>query len=102
MKAFLRNNGLSVAFFVLFLISIIGQIFSGLAEHNQEMREDGGPQVNVVQYLSTGHFIQATFENWESEFLQMGLFVLLTIFLYQKGSSESKDPAGDEEVDKEP
>ena len=102
MKAFLRKNGLSVTFLVLFFISIVGQIFSGLAEHNEEMREEGGPQVNVVQYLSTGHFLQATFENWESEFLQMGLFVLLTIFLYQKGSSESKDPDGDEEVDKKP
>jgi hypothetical protein len=52
--------------------------------------------------LTSGHFLQATFENWESEFLQMALFVLLSIFLYQKGSSESKDPESEEEVDKEP
>lgn len=41
-------------------------------------------------------------ENWESEFLQMGLYVALTIFLYQKGSSESKDPDKQAEVDRDP
>ena len=103
MKLFFRNNSLSIVFFLLFLVTIVGQVFSGLAEHNEEMRAEGGQQVSVAQYLSTGHFIQATFENWESEFLQMGLLVLMTIFLYQKGSSESKDPdGGEEEVDQEP
>src|SRR4030095_2578808 len=52
--------------------------------------------------LTSGHFLQATFENWESEFLQMALFVILTIFLYQKGSSESKALDKPEEVDAEP
>jgi hypothetical protein len=102
MKQFLRNNSLSLVFLVLFLISMIGQIITGLKEHNEEMRNEGGKEVTMGQYLSTGHFIQSTFENWESEFLQMGLFVVFTIFLYQKGSSESKDPDGGEEVDKEP
>lgn len=54
------------------------------------------------QYLHSGHFIQATFENWESEFLQMGLFIVLSIWLRQKGSSESKSMEENEEVDKEP
>ena len=103
MKTILRNNGLSLTFFVLFLIALVGQVFSGLAEHNAEMRQEGGQQTNLAQYLTSGHFIQSTFENWESEFLQMSLFVVLTIFLYQKGSSESKDPeGGEEEVDREP
>lgn len=102
MKRFFRNNGLSVVMFLLFLFSITGQILSGMKEHNEEMRDEGGKQVSLMQYFSTGHFLQATFENWESEFLQMGLFVVLTIFLYQKGSSESKDPDKEEEVDKEP
>lgn len=102
MKRFFRNNGLSITFLILFLFSITGQILTGLEEHNKEMKEDGGPQLNIGQYLSSGHFVQATFENWESEFLQMGLFVVLTIFLYQKGSSESKDPDGEEETDREP
>jgi hypothetical protein len=52
--------------------------------------------------MTSGHFLQSTFENWESEFLQMALYVILTIFLFQKGSSESKDPEGKEPVDREP
>ena len=56
----------------------------------------------MSQYLASGHFVQSTFENWESEFLQMALFVWLTIFLYQKGSSESKKMDGSDAVDKEP
>lgn len=56
----------------------------------------------MLEYSTSGHFIQATFENWESEFLQMALFVILTISLRQKGSSESKKCEGKEEVDREP
>jgi TM2 domain-containing membrane protein YozV len=66
------------------------------------MEEEGGQQLNMGQYFTSGHFLQSTFENWESEFLQMALFVILTMFLYQKGSSESKDPEKEEEVDREP
>jgi hypothetical protein len=56
----------------------------------------------MTTYLQSGHFIQSTFENWESEFLQMALFVVLTISLRQKGSSESKKMDAEEEVDREP
>ncbi|HEX6332971.1 MAG TPA: DUF6766 family protein [Flavisolibacter sp.] len=98
----LKNNGLSIALLVLFVFSIIGQAFTGLEEHNQEMKEDGGKELVMSAYLVSGHFLQSTFENWESEFLQMAVFVILTMFLYQKGSSESKDPDKKEEVDREP
>ena len=57
---------------------------------------------SLFDYLETGHFLQTTFENWESEFLQMGMYVLLTIFLRQLGSSESKSLDKEEEVDREP
>ena len=102
MKKVFRNNGLSIVFFLLFLISILGQAVTGLKQHNEEMLEEGGQQLHMGQYLRSGHFLQATFENWKSEFLQMALFVILTMFLYQKGSSESKDPDKKEEVDREP
>lgn len=102
MKQFLKNNGLSLVFFFLFLITLVGQAVTGLKEHNQEMAEEGGETIGMSEYLTSGHFLQATFENWESEFFQMALYVILTIFLYQKGSSESKDPEGEEEVDREP
>ena len=57
--------------------------------------EHGGTSFGYWKYLTTAHFAEATFENWESEFLQMGAFVLLTIFLIQKGSSESKEDNDD-------
>jgi hypothetical protein len=98
----LRNNGLSLVFFFLFVFSLGGQAITGWKEHNQEMQDEDGQTVGFGKYLTTAHFYEATFENWESEFLQMALFVVLTIFLYQKGSSESKDPEKEEEVDKEP
>ena len=102
MKKFVANNSLSIAFLLLFFASMTGQIFFGYKEHNKELLEEGGTTIQLTSYMLSGHFFQATFENWESEFLQMALFVVLTIFLYQKGSSESKDPDKNEEVDREP
>ncbi|HMK07232.1 MAG TPA: DUF6766 family protein [Flavobacterium sp.] len=102
MKEFLRNNALSLAFIILFMLSLAGQIYFGLEEYNKELIEDGGAPVTLSAYFLSGHFLQSTFENWESEFLQMALFVILTIFLQQKGSSESKDFNKEEEVDREP
>jgi hypothetical protein len=102
MKTFLRNNSLSIVFILLFLFSIIGQVIFGFEEYNKELTEEVGATVDLGNYLTTGHFLEATFENWESEFLQMALFVILTIFLQQKGSSESKDFDKEQEVDREP
>ncbi|GGE94850.1 DUF6766 family protein [Flavobacterium limi] len=102
MKTFLKNNGLCICFILLFIISLAGQIFLGFKEHNKELIEEGGKITTLGSYLVSGHFYQSTFENWESEFLQMALFVLMTIFLKQKGSSESKKLDEPEEVDREP
>jgi len=98
-----RNMGLTIAMFVLFLFSLVGQILSGLQEYNEGQQEHNEPQAGLVEYLGSGHFIEAVFENWESEFLQMATYVILTVFLFQKGSSESKDPDKSEEpVDEDP
>ena len=102
MKHFLRNNGLSLTFLILFFLSLWGQVVTGVKEHNQGVVDMGGKPVNVREYVTSGHFLQATFENWESEFLQMALFLILSMFLYQKGSSESKDPDKQEDVDRQP
>jgi flagellar basal body-associated protein FliL len=104
MKKFFRNNSLSIVFLLLFLLVLVAQFFTGMADHNKERQEDGQAPLTASAYMQSGHFIQATFENWESEFLQMALFVVLTISLRQKGSSESKqiDSEEEEEVDREP
>lgn len=100
--SFLYQNSLSLVLIACFLFSLTGQVVTGWKEHNDTLTEHGHPPVGLGSYLSSGHFVQATFENWESEFLQMGMYVLLTIFLRQKGSSESKSMEGKEEVDREP
>lgn len=69
MRTFIRNNSLSIVFLILFLLSLVGQIVTGLKEHNQEVQEEGGQPVSITAYLTSGHFFQSTFENWESEFL---------------------------------
>lgn len=81
---------------------LAGQILTGYHEKNNELAEEGMAALTMAQYLTSGHFLQATFENWESEFLQMALYVLLTVKLFQVGSSESKGPGKAEEVDREP
>jgi hypothetical protein len=100
--SFLYNNSLSIAFISLAVITITAQAFTGLHQYNGFLREHNQNAVDILQYLTSGHFIEATFENWESEFFQMALFVWLTVFLRQKGSSESKALHGKEEVDREP
>jgi hypothetical protein len=100
--SFFRRNGLSIIVLALMLFSFTAQFITGFNEKNKELTEEGQPPVNAADYARSGHFIQATFENWESEFLQMALYVLLTVRLFQAGSSESKDPDKKEEVDREP
>lgn len=99
MRSFFHNNGLALTMFGLFLFSFGGQYLTGIAEYNGDRETHRKPPVGYVEYLGEGHFIEATFENWESEFLQMGMYVVLTIFLFQKGSSESKKPGVVERVD---
>jgi hypothetical protein len=71
---------------------VCGQSVMGLLDYNSTQQEHGRQPVGYVQYLGSGDFIEAVFENWESEFLQMGLYVVLTAFLYQRGSADSRDP----------
>src|SRR5687767_5158682 len=103
MRRILRENGLSLVLFGLFFFSfIVGQSIMGLQEYNNDQREHGQPPLSYLAYLGSSHFLEATMENWESEFLQMFIFVVLTAFLYQKGSAESKKLDEQEPVDRDP
>ena len=95
-------HGLSIVLVSLFLVSMCGQVWSGWYVYNEEQRSHGQPPVTMAEYLGSGHFGEATFENWESEFLQMAFYVLLTVWLFQLGSSESKRPDVVELVDLDP
>ncbi|GAB3922095.1 DUF6766 family protein [Mucilaginibacter myungsuensis] len=101
-SGFVYRNGLSLVFLLLFLITLIAQALTGWKEHNQELQDENATALAFSAYLSTGHFISSTFENFQSEFLQMALYVILTIGLRQQGSAESKSLDEAEEVDREP
>jgi hypothetical protein len=102
MKKLWRENGLSIALAALFLTSFAGQVASGHRVYNQEQREHDEPEVTLGAYLGSGHFFEATAENWESEFLQMFVYVLLTAYLFQKGSSESRKLDEENPQDRDP
>ncbi|WP_346985320.1 DUF6766 family protein [Chryseobacterium sp. POE27] len=101
-KGFLYRNSLSIVLIIFMICCLSAQFFTGWKTENKELMENGSAALSLGQYVYSGHFIQATFENWESEFLQMMLYVLLTVSLRQKGSSESKSLDKEEDVDKEP
>ena len=100
--SFFKRNGLLIVFLTTMILALSGQAYTGWHEHNEERLTENLHELVFSDYLASGHFIQTTFENWESEFLQMGLYVFLTVFLYQKGSAESKSLDEPEEVDREP
>lgn len=90
MKRFLKNNGLATAMFAIFAAAIIGMSFAGWSSENEDRVEHKQPVQSYGEYITSGSYIEAVFENWESEFLQMWALVILTVFLYQKGSTDSK------------
>lgn len=92
MKRFFRDNGLSLVLLVMFFAFWAGQAVAGFNVYNHDQALHARDQIDFSDYLASGHFWQATGENWESEFLQMGFYVILTSFLFQKGSAESNDP----------
>jgi hypothetical protein len=92
MRKFLRDNGLTIVVMSLFAAFLIGQVITGFRVHNDDRTSHGESELAMSAYLRSGHFIEATFENWESEYLQMGFFVLATVYLFQRGSAESRDP----------
>lgn len=90
-----RNHGLSLTFGTLTLLSMGAHAGAGLFAENDQRLMHGAQQLDLWHYLRSSAFASSLFENWESEFLQMGLFVVLTVGLRQRGSSESK-PMEDE------
>jgi hypothetical protein len=100
-SGWLRNSKLAMVCFAIFFALLIAQSLTGWREHNNDARDHHAATIGYGQYLTTGHFYETTFENWESEFLQMGAYIVLTVFLIQKGSAESKK-FGENDVDEDP
>ncbi len=97
MRRVIRDNALSLGFFVIFVAAIVGQSFAGWANNNQELQMHGQPPIGWGDFVTSSEFLVDVAENWQSEFLQFFLFILATIWLVQRGSPESKIP-GDQGV----
>ncbi len=89
---FFKNNGLTVVLLLLFAGSILGHLLAGWRVANSDAVHHGQHVMTLSAYAISHEFLSSVFENWESEFLQMSAYVVLTAMLVQRGSSESKDP----------
>jgi len=87
----LKENGLSLVFGALFVLSLAGQAVAGAAALNAERVTDGLDPVPLLRYVSSSSFGVAVMENWQSEYLQFFLYVFATVWLVQRGSAESKE-----------
>ncbi|HYJ82701.1 MAG TPA: DUF6766 family protein, partial [Allosphingosinicella sp.] len=92
MAKLFKNNGLTIVLMLLFLASILGQWIAGWMVQNEELVRHGEEALSLAAYAVDPEFVSSVFENWESEFLQMSAYVVLTAILVQKGSAESRDP----------
>jgi hypothetical protein len=101
MRRILRDQSLTLIMLGFFLAFLSAQALTGYRVYNADRVEMNEPEIAFSRYLRSGHFVEATFENWESEFLQMGAYVLLTAFLIQRGSAESRDPDVGKDKDQE-
>jgi hypothetical protein len=90
MMIWLRHHGIVLVNTALFVLFLTGMSITGWQTANQDLADHGAAVETFGAFLGSGDFFEAVFENWESEFLQMGSYVVLTVWLFQKGSSESK------------
>jgi hypothetical protein len=102
MKRWLYENSLSVVLLLIWLGLLGGESIAGDLQHNEELTSHNDPTLSYAHYLGSGAFIESVFENWESEFLQMGAYIILTVSLRQKGSAESKKLIGQQKTDQQP
>jgi hypothetical protein len=94
-RRFVRGNSLSLAFLVIFVAALAGQAVAGWHLYDDEQHDHGEPGVSLARYLTSSRFAVETAENWQSEFLQFTLYIVATVWLVQRGSSESKEPGAE-------
>jgi hypothetical protein len=95
-RRFLKQQGLSLAFAFIFLVTLIGQAFVGHADFNDDQLAHHGSPISLLRYITSSPFATDVLENWQSEYLQFSLYIFATVWLLQRGSTESKalDKAG--------
>ncbi len=92
MRRFLGQNSLSLGFGLLFVLSLVGQAFAGVADFNDQRTSEGLGEISLLRFVSSSTFAVDVMENWQSEYLQFFLYVFATVWLIQLGSAESKEP----------
>jgi hypothetical protein len=92
-RAGLYSNSLLIVMAIIFVGSWFAQSVTGWTEFNAEQATHGEPKISWLSYLGNPVFWEATLQNWQSEFLAVGSFAVLAIYLRQRGSPESK-PVG--------
>src|SRR5688500_4462731 len=91
MRALWRHNSLSLVFLAFFLVALAGQAVAGWHEYNNEAVTHHDETIAFGRYLVSSSFGNAVMENWQSEYLQFTLYILLTVWFVQRGSPESKE-----------
>ncbi|MEV4313921.1 DUF6766 family protein [Actinocrispum sp. NPDC049592] len=89
---YLYHNGLSLSFGLFLVLALIGQALAGHSDFNDRVVSAGGTPIGLLDYVTSSDFAVDVAENWQSEFLQFFLYILLTVWLIQLGSPESKHP----------
>lgn len=102
LRRFARDNGLTLVLMAAFSICLAGQLFSGWLAHSQDLMRHGRAEMSLAEYARSSSFLSSVFENWESEFLQMAAYVVLTAMLFQRGSAESRAPEDPEREGDDP
>jgi hypothetical protein len=92
-RSFLYRNSLGLALFALFAGSFLLHAVYGTSAHNEEALLHGAESLSVRQYVFSAQFWFESLQNWQSEFLAVGSLLVLSIFLRQHGSEESKPVA---------
>jgi hypothetical protein len=90
-RTFVKHNGLSLFFLLLFVLALVFQAVAGHADFNEDQLRHGDPTMSLGRYVASSEFATAVLENWQSEYLQFTLFILVTVWLIQRGSPESKE-----------
>jgi hypothetical protein len=96
-RQFVRDQSLTLFFLAIMILALVGQAIAGHADYNNEQTAHAellGQQPETIsfgRYVTSSQFGQAVMENWQSEYLQFTLFIFMTVWLFQRGSPESKE-----------
>lgn len=86
----LYKHSLTIILFILFFLSFALHVYGSLKDENTMNELEGKPMENLTDFLTGSKLWFESFQNWQSEFLSVFAIIVLSIYLRQKGSSQSK------------